>query len=86
MLRFVASVDAGQVLVGLEYPDQAAWAADLPKIQVDPEWQKIQAGLSPVRTVVSNSIWRDISPEASAGSALVLSGVTVKPGKLEDYR
>ena len=85
----LGGTDAGQVLVGLEYPDQAAWAADSGKIQADAEYQKIQAGLSGMRTVVSNSIWRDISPEMSsssvAGSTLVLTGVAVKPGKLEEY-
>ena len=81
--------DTGQVLVGLEYPDQVAWAADAGKLQADAEWQKIQAGLSGMREVVSNSVWRDISLEASsagAGKTLVLTGVAVKPGKLEEYR
>lgn len=81
--------DVDAVLVGLEYPDQATWAAEAPRIQADAEWQKIQAGLAKMRTVVSNALWRDISPEASAGgpgSVLVITGVDVKPGKLEDYR
>lgn len=81
--------DSGQILVGLEYPDQAAWAADSGKLQADAEWQKIQAGLSGVRTVVSNAIWRDISLQTSAsapGKTLVLTGVAVKPGMLEEYR
>jgi hypothetical protein len=81
--------DAGQVLVGLEYPDAASWAADSGKMQADAEWQKVQAGLAGIRTVVSNSIWRDISPTpstASAGATMVITGVEIKPGKLEDYR
>ncbi len=85
----MGGTDAGQVLVGLEYPDQAAWAADSGKLQADAEWQKIQAGLAGLRTVVSNSIWRDISPQPSMsgpGSTLVLTGVGVKPGMLEEYR
>ena len=85
----MGGTDAGQILVGLEYPDQAAWAADSGKLQADAEWQKIQAGLSGIRTLVSTALWRDISREASAssaGSTLVLTGVAVKPGKLEDYR
>jgi len=80
--------DSGQVLVGLEYPDEAAWAADSPKIQADAEWQKIQSGLANVRTVVSNSIWRDVSPVVSKGapgSTLVITGVAVKPGRQDDY-
>jgi len=85
----MGGTDAGQILVGLEYPDQATWGADAGKLQADAEWQKIQAGLSGIRTVVSNSIWRDISPETSpsgGGSTLVLTGVAVKPGKLAEYR
>jgi hypothetical protein len=81
--------DAGQVLVGLEYPDAASWAADSGKMQADAEWQKVQAGLAGIRTVVSNSIWRDISPvasTASAGATMVITSVEIKPGKLEDYR
>jgi hypothetical protein len=80
--------NAGQLLVGLEYPDEATWAADSPKVQGDAEWQKIQAGLANVRTVVGNSIWRDVSPVVSKGppgSTLVLTGVAVKPGKQDDY-
>jgi len=61
--------DTGQVLVGLEYPDQAAWAADAGKLQADAEWQKIQAGLSGMRTVVSHSVWRGLSLEASSAGA-----------------
>lgn len=80
--------DAGQVLVGLEYPDAASWAADSGKMQADAEWQKVQAGLAGVRTVVSNAVWRDISPTpstASAGATMVITGVETKPGKLADY-
>ena len=80
--------DSGQILVGLEYPDQAAWAADAGKLQADAEWQKIQAGLAGIRKVVSNAIWRDVSPEmssSSAGPTLVLTGVAVKAGKLDEY-
>jgi hypothetical protein len=80
--------DAGQVLVGLEYPDAASWAADSGKMQADAEWQKVQAGLVGIRTVVSNSIWRDISPTAStaaAGPTMVITGIEAKPGKLADY-
>lgn len=79
---------SGQTLVGIEYPDAAAWAADSVKLQADAEWQKIQAGLAAIRTVVSASVWRDISPEKSAGAGggtLVFMGVAVKPGKLDDY-
>ncbi len=85
----MAGTDAGQILAGLEYPDQATWATDSAKLQADAEWQKIQGGLSGIRTVVSNAVWLDISPKTSqsgAGSTLVLMGAAVKPGKLEGYR
>jgi hypothetical protein len=81
--------DTGTVLVGVEYPDMAAWAADSPRIQADAEWKKIVAGLATVRTVMSSAIWRDISPSASTsgpGKVLVLTGVEVKPGQLEEYK
>jgi hypothetical protein len=81
--------DAGQVLVGLEYPDAASWAADAGKMQADAEWQKVQTDLAGIRTVVSNAVWRDISATpsaASAGATMVITGVEIKPGKLEDYR
>jgi hypothetical protein len=83
--------DAGTVLVGIEYADHATWAADSAKAQADAEWQKIVAGLSGMRKVLSTAIYRDVSPNppaegASAGSVMVVTGVTVQPGKLEEYR
>lgn len=81
--------DTGTILVGVEYPDQASWAADAPRMQADAEWKKIVAGLATVRTVLSTSIWRDISPSPSASAAgpvLVITGAEVKPGKLDEYR
>lgn len=80
--------DTGNVLVGVEYPDAAAWAADSPRMQADAEWKKIVAGLSTVRTVLSTSIWRDVTPNPSAsapGKVLVITGVDVKPGKYDEY-
>jgi hypothetical protein len=86
-----AGEDTGQILVGVEYPNEAAWAADSAKTQGDAEWRQIVAGLTGLRTVVSTSLWRDISPGPAAGAAagggvLVLTGVAVQPGKLEAYR
>jgi 2-oxo-4-hydroxy-4-carboxy--5-ureidoimidazoline (OHCU) decarboxylase len=85
-----AGPNTGNVMVGLEYPNAAAWAADSAKIQRDAEWQRIVAGLDKLRTLVSSSIWRDISPnpgEASMAGAgvLLVTGVQVKPGKLDTY-
>jgi hypothetical protein len=85
-----AGEDTGTVLVGVEYANEAAWADDSAKTQSDPEWNKIVAGLAGMRTVVSTSIWRDVSPSPAAadatGGVLVLTGVEILPGKYEAYR
>ena len=84
-----AGEETGNILVGVEYPNDAAWAADSAKTQTDPEWLRIVGGLGGMRTVVSTSVWRDISPNpvtGAPGSVLVLTGVEVLPGKLEEYR
>lgn len=86
-----AGPDVGEVLVGIEYPNAAVWAADSTKAQTDAEWQKILAGLDDLRTVKSNAIWRDVSqtpgaPSAPGSTVLLITGVQVKPGKLETYR
>ncbi len=82
--------DTGQVLVGIEYPNAAAWAADSTKAQNDAEWQKIVAGLDGLRTLESIAVWRDLSPTPAPASApgsgvLLLTGVQIKPGKLTAY-
>ncbi len=84
----VAGPDTGNVLVGLEYPNSATWAADSAKLASDTEWQKIVSGLDELRTVASNSVWREVSPTpggAGAGSVLAITGVQVNPGKLDAY-
>jgi hypothetical protein len=84
-----AGEDTGNLLVGIEYANDAAWAADSAKVQSDPEWLKIVAALGPLRTVLSTSVWRDISPNpvtTPPGGVLVLTGVELLPGKLEEYR
>jgi hypothetical protein len=84
----VAGSDTGNVLVGLEYPNAAAWAADSTKLASDTEWQKIVSGLDELRTVVSNAVWRELSPArsgAGSGSVLAITGVQVNPGKLGAY-
>ncbi len=81
--------DTGQILVALEFANAAAWAADTTKMQNDEEWQKTISGLDDLRTVESNSVWRDISPTpaaAGSGALLAITGVTVNPGKLDAYR
>jgi hypothetical protein len=85
-----AGPDTGEVLVGIEYPNAAAWATDSTKVQNDAEWQKIVAGLDGLRTLASIAVWRDVSPTPASASAagsgvLLLTGVQVKPGKLTTY-
>jgi hypothetical protein len=85
-----AGPDSGEVLVGIEYPNAAAWATDSTKAQDDAEWQKIVAGLDDLRTLQSIAVWRDVSPTPASMSApgsgvLLLTGVQIKPGKLATY-
>jgi uncharacterized protein YbaA (DUF1428 family) len=79
---------AGTILVSLEFANAEAWAQDTAKIQADEEWQDIVEDLHELRTLEGSSIWTDISPSTSTGqgSVLVVTGVTVNPGKLEAYR
>jgi uncharacterized protein YbaA (DUF1428 family) len=87
--RTAAGPETGGVLVGVEYPNAAAWAASQPKLEADAEWKRIMSGLPAIRTLESYAIWRDIStvpPSGGSGSVLVVTGVRVKPGRLEDYR
>jgi hypothetical protein len=80
--------DSGSTVVGVQYPNAAAWASLSEQTRKDAEWQKIVAGLDDVRTVKSISILKDITPnpsDAPAGPVLVGTGVSVKPGKLGEY-
>jgi phenylpyruvate tautomerase PptA (4-oxalocrotonate tautomerase family) len=83
-----AGPDTGTILVALEYPNAAAWAAGAPKVQSDEEWQDIVADLDELRTLEGSALWRDISPNQSTGSGsfLLVTGVSVKPGKVQAYR
>jgi hypothetical protein len=82
---------AGNVLVGIEYPNSAAWAAAQSVIQADSEYSKIIRGLDNIRTIVNSGLWTDITPAnvtpgRASGPVLAITAVDVKPGKLEDYR
>ena len=80
--------DSGSTVVGVQYPNAAAWASLSEKIRQDAEWQKLIAGLDGIRTLKSISLLKDITPnpsDAPAGSVLVGTGVRVKPGKLDEY-
>ncbi len=82
---------AGNVLVGIEYPNSAAWAAAQSVVQGDSEYSKIIGGLDKIRTIVNSGLWTDITPAnvtpgGASGPVLAITAVDVKPGKLEDYR
>jgi hypothetical protein len=78
----------GTILVGLEFANAEAWAQDTAKIQADEGWQDIVEDLHKLRTLEGSSIWTDISPSTSTGqgSVMLVTGVTVNPGKLKAYR
>lgn len=84
--------DTGQILVGIEHASAASWAADSAKVQGDDEWQDIIDDLHEIRRIESSAMWTEITPEPgetnapAAGSVLVVTGVSVKPGKLAAYR
>jgi hypothetical protein len=52
----------GTVVVGLEFPDLAAYADGSTKIQKDAEWQTLIAGLDSLRTTLSMSLYREVTP------------------------
>ena len=81
----------GNVLVGIEYPNAAAWAAAQSAVQGDAEYNKVIGGLDEIRTIVDSGLWTDITPAkvtpgVASGPVLAITGVAVKPGKLEDYQ
>ncbi len=82
---------AGNVLVGIEYPNPAAWAAAQSVLQGDAEYNKVLDGLDEIRRIVNSGLWTDITPAnvtpgVKSGPVLTITTVEVKPGKLEDYR
>ena len=52
----------GTVVVGLEFPSLAAFAEASKKLQADAEWQKLIDSLAGIRTLVSQSLYEEISP------------------------
>jgi hypothetical protein len=81
----------GNVLVGIEYSNAAAWAAAQQVVEADSEYSKIIRSLGKIRKIVASGLWTDITPAgvtpgAGSGPVLAITAVEVKPGKLEDYR
>ena len=54
-----AGPDAGSVVVTIEYPDMASFAAAEAKTSADPEYQEWLKSMLKVRKVVSDSIYRE---------------------------
>jgi len=54
-----AGSDAGSVVVTIEYPDMASFAAADAKTSADPEYQEWLKSMLKVRKVVSDSIYRE---------------------------
>ena len=52
----------GTVFVVLQYPSLTAYAESTTKMQADPEWQQIIAGLDDMRTIVNSGLARSLSP------------------------
>jgi len=55
-----AGTDSGTVFVSIEYADLETFARDNAKASADPEFQKLQAGLAGLRTMISNSIFEEL--------------------------
>jgi len=55
-----AGPDAGSVVVAIEYPDMASFAAAEAKTFADPEYQQWLKDMLKVRKVVSDSIYREM--------------------------
>lgn len=52
----------GTVVVGLEFANLAAFADASGKMEKDAEWQQVIAGLAEIRTVLSTSLYGEITP------------------------
>lgn len=55
-----AGEEAGAIVVSLEYPNMAAFAADDAKLGADAEFQSWLKGLDKVRKIVSDSLYTEI--------------------------
>ena len=55
-----AGPDAGSVVVAIEYPDMASFAAAEAKTSADPDYQQWLKDMLKVRKVVSDSIYREM--------------------------
>jgi len=54
-----AGPEAGTVVVSIEYPNMAAFAADTAKADASPDYQNWLKGLNKIRTIVSDSLYSE---------------------------
>ena len=54
-----AGPDAGAIVVSIEYPDMATFAAEDTKVQADPEYASLIKGLDRIRKIVSDSLYEE---------------------------
>lgn len=57
-----AGPETGAVVVAIEYPGLPAFADGMAKLAAGAEWSKTIAGLDDIRTIVSDSLYQEISP------------------------
>ncbi len=57
-----AGDNTGTVVVVIEHLNLAAWADSATKLSADREWQKLIRGLDDIRTIRSNSLYRELTP------------------------
>ena len=55
-----AGPDAGTVVATLEFPDLQTLADDYAKLNADPDYQAWLADLNKIRTIVSDSIYKEL--------------------------
>ncbi len=56
-----AGPDAGAIIVSIEYPDMATFAAEDVKTQNDAEYTSLIKGLDRVRKIVSDSLYEEMN-------------------------
>jgi hypothetical protein len=55
-----AGPNAGSIVVAVEYPDMATFAADDAKISADAEYQATLKSMSSIRKIVSDSLYEEL--------------------------
>lgn len=82
-----AGTATGTVFVAIQYPSLASYAAGTTKSAADPEFSKLIGGLDDIRTIASNSLYRNVfgGGGTEAGTLLQTVAVKVAPGRLSDY-